>query len=316
MSDSYLWDRSGEPDPEVERLERILGPLRYDRPAPRVGPPPLRRLRRWLWVAAAVAAAAVVVLVARLARPHAEPGAAWDVSRIEGSPCVGTSRFDGTAKLGVGEWLETDSRSRARIDAADIGHVDVEPDTRIGLVATGPDEHRLNLAHGSISARVFAPPRLFLVETPSALAVDLGCAYTLDVDRSGAGLLAVSLGWVAFERDGREAIVKRGAICRTRPGLGPGTPVMRDADPELQQALERFDFENGGDECVKTVIEHAREIDNLTLWHLLPRVSEPLREQVYARMIAHGGPPRGVTREGILRLDKPMLDRWKESMKW
>ena len=29
MKDNYLWDRSGEPDPEVQNLEEILGRLRY-----------------------------------------------------------------------------------------------------------------------------------------------------------------------------------------------------------------------------------------------------------------------------------------------
>ena len=34
MSDEYLWDRSGPPDPDVERLERMLGRLRSKAPAP------------------------------------------------------------------------------------------------------------------------------------------------------------------------------------------------------------------------------------------------------------------------------------------
>ena len=29
MKDDYLWDRSGQPDPEIEQLEEILGELRY-----------------------------------------------------------------------------------------------------------------------------------------------------------------------------------------------------------------------------------------------------------------------------------------------
>ena len=29
MNDDYLWDRSGEPDPEIQQLEEILGTLRY-----------------------------------------------------------------------------------------------------------------------------------------------------------------------------------------------------------------------------------------------------------------------------------------------
>ena len=29
MKDDYLWDRSGEPDPQIQQLEEILGTLRY-----------------------------------------------------------------------------------------------------------------------------------------------------------------------------------------------------------------------------------------------------------------------------------------------
>ena len=29
MSDDYLWDRTGEPDPELQQLEEVLGTLRY-----------------------------------------------------------------------------------------------------------------------------------------------------------------------------------------------------------------------------------------------------------------------------------------------
>ena len=29
MNDDYLWDRTGEPDPEIQQLEEILGTLRY-----------------------------------------------------------------------------------------------------------------------------------------------------------------------------------------------------------------------------------------------------------------------------------------------
>jgi hypothetical protein len=29
MNDDYLWDRSGEPDPDVQELEQVLGTLRY-----------------------------------------------------------------------------------------------------------------------------------------------------------------------------------------------------------------------------------------------------------------------------------------------
>jgi len=67
MNDDYLWDRSGEPDPEVERLERVLGEYRY-RETPLS--PVLRSHFSWQrkpWVMfAAAAAAAILIVVAGL----------------------------------------------------------------------------------------------------------------------------------------------------------------------------------------------------------------------------------------------------------
>src|SRR5207253_6498970 len=59
MSDDYLWDGSGEPDPEVERLERLLERFKHERPVPelartvRAGAGRPRRLVPWLAAAAA-----------------------------------------------------------------------------------------------------------------------------------------------------------------------------------------------------------------------------------------------------------------------
>ena len=91
--------------------------------------------------------------------------------------------------------------SRAQIAVSSIGNVDIDENTRVRLLETRPTEHRLELARGKMSARIWAPPRLFFVDTPSAVAADLGCAYTLEVDDHGAQLVAgdVWMGGVAVE---------------------------------------------------------------------------------------------------------------------
>ncbi|HEV2914471.1 MAG TPA: hypothetical protein VGX92_14430 [Pyrinomonadaceae bacterium] len=60
MSDDYLWDRSGESDPEIERLESVLGGLRHQ---PRPLELPVARPRPKLFHGLA-AAAAVMMIVA------------------------------------------------------------------------------------------------------------------------------------------------------------------------------------------------------------------------------------------------------------
>src|ERR1044072_2505542 len=63
MKDDYLWDKTGEPDPQVQQLEEILGALRYQ-PEPLQIPEelPLPRRRNyfpWLAIAAGVLLAIV-----------------------------------------------------------------------------------------------------------------------------------------------------------------------------------------------------------------------------------------------------------------
>ncbi len=167
-------------------------------------------------------------------------------------------------------------------------------------------------------ATIWAPPKLFFVDTPSARATDLGCAYTLEVDDAGSGLLHVTVGWVQLDSVNRSAIVPAGASCETRQGAGPGTPYYVDASAEFRAALARLDFEqmDSGSRraSLDTVLIQARERDALTLWHLLFRTTEDERKSVYDRLTSLVPPPEGVTREGVLRLDERMLDRWRDRL--
>ena len=257
----------------------------------------------WQWATASLVVIGAVSWYAT--RPAAS---AWQVSRLEGSASVD--------KIKVGEWLQTDGNSRARITVGDIGVVDVEPNTRIRLVAASPKEHRLTLARGEISATVSAPPRLFLVDTPASTAVDLGCAYKIKTDEKGDGVLRVTSGWVSLEGKGRESLVPAGANCRTRSGTGPGTPYFDDAPPALQQALAAFDFGKGGEESLGIILAQARVRDTLSLWHLLSRVESGDRARVLDRMMELVPLPAGVSREKALQLDPATLKSWREELAW
>src|SRR5271154_884418 len=105
-----------------------------------------------------------------------------------------------TAKHGsAGGWIETDSRSHATIRIGDIGSVEVEPGSRVRVIAERPSEHRLALARGEIRAKISAPPKLFFVDTAAGTAIDLGCEYSMSTDEDGTGWLRVTKGWVSFQ---------------------------------------------------------------------------------------------------------------------
>ncbi|HVG18327.1 MAG TPA: zf-HC2 domain-containing protein [Blastocatellia bacterium] len=263
---------------------------------------------------AAGAALVVAIVIGVVYLRNYGPRPSWEVEILTGAPRIDGDSIGNTGRLAVGESLETDAASRARISVGTIGQVDIDPNSHVRLVETDVTEHRLALDRGRMEAHIWAPPRLFFVDTPSAEAIDLGCAYTLEVDDAGRGFLHVTSGWVALVRDGRESYVPIGAMCETRPGVGPGTPYFDDVSEEFRQALGKFDFENGGADALNTVLVESRDRDTFTLWHLLQRVDGDQRAQVLDQMIALVGLPQGVTRQGVLELDQKMLEYWKEEL--
>ncbi len=62
------------------------------------------------------------------------PPASWEVVRLSGNPAIGTQLVARSARLRAGEWLETDSLSRAMILMGPLGQVEVDPRSRVRLL--------------------------------------------------------------------------------------------------------------------------------------------------------------------------------------
>jgi len=220
----------------------------------------------------------------------------------------------GKAQLSAGQVLITDTNSAASVGLAEIGEFSVDPDSRVRLVESAPGRERLALELGTIHAAIWAPPGQFVVDTPAATAVDLGCAYTLQVNQDGSGMLRTTLGWVGFHKDGHDSFIPAGAVSITQVEQGPGTPYFEDASEKLRDALYAFDFESLSAEhraeALRIIISHTRVRDAFTLWHLLFRVPDDERPLVYDRLSSLVAPPSGVTREGTLALNSQMMDSW------
>ena len=323
----YLWDGSGPPDPEIQQLEGLLAQYGHDgRPLTVPEELPLAKRRRQQLAIRFAAAAVILVAVGSLAyltyksSRVSEAQVVWECVAVSGNPQIGSRTIvkESTgAKFRVGQTLVTDAGSRASIWQEDLGEIQVEPNSRVRLVQSGVDRKRIQLERGTIHAAIWAPPTEFVVDTPSATAVDLGCAYTLQVNADGSGTLRTTLGWVGFHLNGRDSFIPAGAMCLTRLGVGPDTPYFEDASAQFREALQAFDASEPGsdkrEEQLTIVLGQARAKDALTLWHLLSRTSGAEREHVYDRLAVLVPPPHGVTRDGVLSLNRQMLDGyWDE----
>jgi hypothetical protein len=291
--EEYLWDRSGQPTADLAHLEQVLGELRWS------GIRPQRWYEKRWWM---IAAAATVLLclsatffVQRMHMTH--PITSWQLSFGDQKP----------RPVRAGQVVETRGATPGTMKSEFIGTIGIEPNSRLRLLAARGDEQRFALDHGTIHALIWAPPAKFVVDTPSAKAVDLGCKYTLRVARDGKGFLTVEVGWVAFQWHNLESFIPAGAACTTRPGHGPDTPHFLDAPPVLTKAVAEFDLTGNAQE-LDAALPAARPRDSLTLWHLLQRTQGQERAKVFDRFATLVKLPPGPTREGVLSGDRKSMD--------
>lgn len=311
--DDYLWDRGGPPDPEIVALERALAGVdpADEMPRARVEDGNVVRLRsRVVTIAIGLAALLVVGL-----------GGWWWSSRpiaVPPSPIVKAPDDAPIAAPDVASpvrvpapWIETGTHTSRTIEVASLGHVELDPGTRLRPLEGAPGEYRYELERGRIHAKVDAPPRIFVVETPSAVAVDLGCQYTLEVDAEGSTRLEVSVGFVALERGGRECIVPAGAGCDARDDR-VGTTVRLEASAAVKAAVIAIDRGAASERAaaLATVLREATASDLATLWHLLRYASVGERPPLFDRLADLTVPPDGVTRDAVLAGDDAMLLAW------
>src|SRR5262249_27748400 len=129
--DDYLWDGSGDADPDVAKLEELLRPLAHDRPMDELRMRRAKR-RRAPWIVAgiaAIAAAAVLVVVLRRGGSPSgcEGGDGFEFRAESGAvSCQGASVAEGV--LPVGGVLDTGT-SRAKLAIADIGSAELSAQT-------------------------------------------------------------------------------------------------------------------------------------------------------------------------------------------
>lgn len=189
-----------------------------------------------------------------------------------------------------GEIVQT-TRFATRIKAPSIGTIDVAPHTTLQLVQSTPGRYLLDLHEGSIHAKTTSPPGVFIVDTPKASAIDLGCEYTLSVAPSGVGALHVTAGWVDLRYGFMQSLVPANAHAEIDADGNLTAPVFDDAPFQSSDSIE-------------TILRTARKKDAFTLLNLFPRAaSADQRVRIYDRLNALVPAPPGITREAV-------RDRW------
>ncbi|HSD62959.1 MAG TPA: hypothetical protein VLB50_04145 [Ignavibacteriaceae bacterium] len=312
-----LWEgisELSENDPEFNLPAILYSPLKR-KDAPQYELKFRKRFIRskWIGIGAPFSAILVAVLISVLYFSKTTP-AFWQVESLKGTPVAGSVKIDDSGILPVGEWLTTDSRSKARLKMGMTGEVDVDPGSAVQLVSTKENDYKIYLKLGKIHAKTWAPANLFSVIIPSAYVIDPGGTYTIEVDKSGSSFLQVSNGNVVIKSGSDKEIVPAGAVCETMKNRDPGTPYLLNTSTEFKEALSRFDFGNRTQEDLEAVLDNAGVKDALSLWYLLRNARPDDVQLIYNKLAELVPPPGVVTCEGIKNGNGSMLLLWWEKL--
>lgn len=319
-SDDYLWDRSGTPDPEVERLEKLLAPLAFDAPLDELR---LRRKRsRAPWIGLAGVIVAVAALIALWVWP----------TRRGDSPCGGgvagfafSTIGDGQVAcqehaaargvLPVGGTLDTGT-AEAELTIADIGSARLGPQTRVRLDVVSAKRHQLYLERGRLHALITTSvPELFAVDSAGANVVDLGCEYDLEVDERGAGIVRVKTGIVRLETEphGIPVVTPAGAHTRLLPGRRSGIAIGNRATGEFAAAIHAY--EDRGSPALARVLELATSAsDALSVATIGWTRSGDDQRRALDRLAVISPAPQQLTVDEALA-DRVLLEMWYDEVR-
>jgi ferric-dicitrate binding protein FerR (iron transport regulator) len=316
--DEYLWDKSGQADADVARLERLLKRYRYDASRDTgfdATKAERRAAVRWRTWALALAAGLALFFGAR---------AWWSRDQRPSYEVIGIA---GLERAYVGDSVETKADQTAIVRVATLGDVELRPDSRVRVDDVGNKLHKLFLDRGSVTATITAKPGLFQIGTPEGLSIDLGCKYELSVGKDGVTRMRVLTGRVRFEILGKTVVVPAGAECEAKQGLGPNVPVRVDASEAFRAAARRLELADTPEDFGKLVMcgkledrklvfddSDARDA-SVTLFHLFTNAkSKELGNDALKRLLVAYPMPEGVTLEMLRERDERSIDALRQCL--
>lgn len=295
---SYMWDRTGAADPELQRWERELAPFRR-----RHGP-------RRVPVRYAVAAA-VIILAAAAAWFMRVPDDAVIITSLEGELLIDGKPASKGARVREGQRVETGRGGHVVVRAGSLGHVELVDRAALVLTSAREGRIRVRMESGDLRARIAAAPYAFRVETPGAVADDMGCAYQIVTDSAGNGWLRVTEGWVRLRSRGIDSLVVEGTEAALRTETGPGIPFREGAGPALRSlagTITAGSVPDAGE--LALALQQARPEDTVTLLNLLWRAPLPVAQPIFTRLAAQYPPPDTVVWQRFQNRDLTAVAEW------
>lgn len=234
----------------------------------------------------------------------------WEIIQFSGQPKIDNMIINKGDTFPPQATVTTDQNSSLTIVIPEIGRIMIDNSSTVKRLESG---FAFNIEEGQIKKFEGDASDVFKVVTPLANFTELykGGAFRLKVENGGTCKLKVESGWVIVTVKEFDSYVPKNFDCLITRGKY-AIPYPSDSSPQLISLLEGFSGVN--DPSVGTILSMMTKKESLSLWHIIPLVSTENRSIAFDRLNELIPAPSGVTKEGILALNKTMLLDWRQEI--
>jgi len=234
----------------------------------------------------------------------------WEVIQFSGKPTLNNSAISKSDGFDSESTIETDGNSSVTVMIPELGRLLIDNSS---IISRTKNNNQLKLDNGQIRKFEGDASDVITVLTPLAKFTELykGGAFRLHVEDNGACNLTVESGWVIVNIKEFDSYVPKNFDCLISKGRY-AIPYPPDSSPQLISLLQNFSGIN--DPSVGTILSLMTKKESLSLWHIIQLISTENRSIAFDRLNELIPAPSGVTKEGILALNKTMLLDWRQEI--
>ncbi|OGU55371.1 MAG: hypothetical protein A2V66_04150 [Ignavibacteria bacterium RBG_13_36_8] len=239
----------------------------------------------------------------------------WSIKLISGLYRV-NARIDNSMLLKVNNNLSTDPNSKVGITVPRVSRIELDQNSSITLLKAKDGDNRVKLNKGTLIVDSKVDRSGLTILTAVISVQEIGGRYSLTVDDVGNNRIEIFEDLVEVTLESKIIPLAANYICEIKKNGEVSVPYHKDAGLVLRQELKNFQYYNGGRSSLSAILSAATEFDALSLWYLLSLTSVYDRLAVYDKLYSFYPVPKGVTQDGIMRLDDLMLRLWWDEIEW
>ncbi|AFH50686.1 DNA-directed RNA polymerase specialized sigma subunit [Ignavibacterium album JCM 16511] len=228
----------------------------------------------------------------------------WTVSSLGGNVLIDNVTVNKEGEMKLNSTLLTDENSNAKIIIPHTGVIEAEPNTSISRTRK---DFELKVSKGKIIKKAESQENKLTIQTDIAdFNEELSSDFELTINEERNSLF-VFKGTVKVVVKGFESVVPENFACDIRKGKF-AVPYNPNSDKQIINLIK--EYSGPADPNMVVIVSLATKSDALSLWHILQLSSEGNRPIVFKKLNELVPPPDSVTKEGIQKLNRDMLDQW------